>query len=160
MAELSLDANVAQAMLGLMATIKPYHDAYFGYALAADTKEMKHFVKYIRKRSHRKGDQWKGILFFLNDFITLTEIPATPSFPADQDMDIPEVLDGMLEAETAIRKAIEQVMGLAYSVNEQRAILFLKDMVKDQTHHERKIDRMRTLWGELNGNVHEFQEEM
>lgn len=160
MAELAIHQQVTDAMLKLMAFIKPKHDAYFAYALVADVHEMKPFVKYIRKRSHQKGEQWKSVLFWLNDFITITEIPMTPAFPVDIDMEIAAVLDGMLADEIAIREAVEQCMGIAYSLNEQRAILFLECMVKDQTHHERKIDRMRTLWGELNGDLHEWQEEV
>lgn len=160
MAGLTLDQDVCAALMALMGTIKPIHDKYFAYAAAADNQELAQFVKYIRKRSHEKGAQWKGLLFFLNDYVTITSIPPTDAYPVNVAMAVPDILNCMLADETAIRLAIEDVIALARLTNENRVIQFLGDYVESQTKAESKIDRLCTYWQTVNGDPYEWESKL
>lgn len=158
--QLTLDQGVAAGLLNLLGIIKPFHDAYFALAVPADNLELKRLVKYIRKRSHQKGEQWKDLLFFLNDFVTVGAIPATPGFAINADLDVPGILRTMLETETTVREKVEDCIAQARDANENRVILFLNCFVKEQAHHERKLDRLLTLWDTYQGDAYEWQKEI
>jgi len=154
-----LNPEVNAALMNLMALIKPYHDGYFVYAQVAQIMELKSFKRYIRKRSHEKGEQWKAILFYLNDFDGPINIPPTPAYAAS-NIGVTDILSAMLAAESEIRLAIEDVMFIANSVREFRTYEFLEDMMKDQIHHEFKLRRAMTLFEEYRGDLYEWEKRM
>jgi ferritin len=154
---LSLDPDVAAALLNLAALIKPYHDSFFAYAFAADAQGFDKFTKYIRKHSHMKGTQWKAIMFWLNPFITLTDVPPAPDFPVNTAMAIPDILSSMLQDETAIRQAIEDVVAMARAANENRVLGFLAKFVYAQMKSEKKLVKLMIWYQKVNGDPDEFQ---
>lgn len=156
-AQLTIDQDVAAAMVNLIAVVKPYHDKLWTYALAADAQEMPTFYKWLRKRSHDKGEIWKNTALYLNDFITLTVVPNAPDYSLNANMAVPDILSGLLDDECQVRQAIEDVIAQARAANENRVILFLSPMVKSQAKVESKIQRLQILWTQLNGDAFEWQ---
>lgn len=157
---LPMDQEVLSALMALCGQIKPYHDKYFIYAAVADKHGLTKLVKYLRKRSHKKGTHWKDLLFYVNRFGTPASIPPTPEYLLNESMELTAILQMACADEIACREAVENVMTLALARSEQRVLCFLKSFIKDYAKAELKLSRMLVVLEEVQGDVYEFMELM